>query len=334
MSSSSLETDAGGDPGEAPGAGLDSNPPASSDLEYDLAPAAPAPQPDAGPSALSPSQLKLFEECPRKWKFRYIDKLPDPSGLAAVIGSFAHRVLELLMSQPPEARTTETAQALAKDAFAETSQDASFLDLNLGPPAIARFKWRAWSSILKLWELEDPQAVNVAEVETKLSLTVAGVPFIGYVDRLDHGSTGLVVNDYKSGKPDFPKTGADPQRLHLENSHVFQVMLYAAAITEELADMPTQVRLLYLGDNVGELVEEVTPQKLDDATAKLKDGWEQLSRSRASNSFEANPTALCGWCPFLAHCSEGMDNVIMRKDAGKLKDTAPALRLKEILFNR
>ena len=160
MSSSSLETDAGGDPGEAPGAGLDSNPPASANLEYDLAPAATAPQPDAGPSALSPSQLKLFEECPRKWKFRYIDKLPDPSGLAAVIGSFAHRVLELLMSQPPEARTTETAQALAKDAFAETSQDASFLGLNLGQPAIARFKWRAWSSILKLWELEDPQAVR------------------------------------------------------------------------------------------------------------------------------------------------------------------------------
>ena len=71
----------------------------------------------------------------------------------------------------------------------------------------------------------------------------------------------------------------------MENSHVFQVMLYAAAITEELADMPTQVRLLYLGDNVGELVEEVTPQKLDDATAKLKDGWEQLSHSRANDSY-------------------------------------------------
>ena len=53
-----------------------------------------------------------------------------------------------------------------------------------------------------------------------------------------------------------------------------------------------------------------------------------------TTAIAANPTALCGWCPFLAHCSEGMDNVIMRKDAGKLKDTAPALRLKEVLFNR
>jgi len=289
---------------------------------------------DFGPPALSPSQLKLYDDCPKKWKFRYLEKLPDPPGLAAVIGTFAHSVLEALMNLPPEQRTQDIAQAIAGQKFDEISRDKDFQRLNLGKPAIARFKWRAWDSITKLWTIEDPQQVEVIDVEVKLTTKVSGVPFVGYIDRLDNSPQGLVINDYKSGKPNHPGPNSDPNQRHLEDSHVFQVMLYAAAVTEESSDMPAKVRVLYLGELNGQIAEEVTPAKLEDVQAKLVETWGRISDSRISQTFEAKPSILCGWCAFLAHCQEGMETVIQFNETGKLKDSAPAMKLKQILFNR
>lgn len=297
-------------------------------------PGPPASEPPPGPKALSPSQLKLYEDCPKKWMFRYIQKLPDPSGLAAVIGSFAHSVLEDLMLLEPAQRTRDQARAIAREKFNDFSRTPGFAELNLGPPAIARFKWRAWISIKKLWGLEDPQEVDVNDVELKLSCEVAGVPFLGFIDRLDNTPEGLVINDYKSGKPNFAAPNADPQRIHLENSHVFQVMLYAAAVAQELSQMPAGVRLLYLGDQPGVLPEDVTPEKLEDVSARLAEGWRNISSDRASGNFKAKTSPLCGWCAFLSHCPEGMDKVIELRDSGRLKESAPALRMKEILLSQ
>ena len=136
-------------------------------------------QQEPGPRSISPSQLKVYEDCPKKWMFRYIENLPDPSGLPAVIGSFAHSVLEDLMGLAPDERSKDRAQVIAREKFGETQLTLDFKQLNLGPPAIVRFKWRAWNVITKLWTLEDPQQVEVVGIESKLSLQVAGVPFLG-----------------------------------------------------------------------------------------------------------------------------------------------------------
>ena len=41
------------------------------------------------PPRLSPSGAGTFEQCPRRWRHRYVDRLPDPPGEAALAGSFA-----------------------------------------------------------------------------------------------------------------------------------------------------------------------------------------------------------------------------------------------------
>ena len=64
------------------------------------------------PRHLSPSSASTFEQCARRWKMRYIDQLPDPPGVAALAGTFAHRVLELLFQHPAGQRTRDRAKAL------------------------------------------------------------------------------------------------------------------------------------------------------------------------------------------------------------------------------
>ena len=65
------------------------------------------------PRHLSPSSATLFTQCPRRWRLRYIDRIAEPAGAAAVIGTFAHRVLEVLLGEAPEHRTQDRAKLIA-----------------------------------------------------------------------------------------------------------------------------------------------------------------------------------------------------------------------------
>jgi hypothetical protein len=44
-----------------------------------------------------------------------------------------------------------------------------------------------------------------------------------------------------------------------------------------------------------------------------------------SQEFEASVGPLCGWCPFVAQCPEGTEEVLYRDKIGKLRSDAPAL---------
>src|ERR1700712_965555 len=77
---------------------------ASRDLAVDLAP------PVLG--SLSPSRPSDFMACPLRYRFRALDKLPEPPSPAATRGTLVHSVLEQLFDLPPLERTPEAAAAL------------------------------------------------------------------------------------------------------------------------------------------------------------------------------------------------------------------------------
>ena len=266
------------------------------------------------PKHLSPSSASMFRQCPQRWKFRYVDKLPDPPGEAALAGTFAHRVLEELLGLEPQERTMDRARALAKEIWADMQGDKDFKELDLDPDGIRNFKWTAWRAIEGLWNLEDPKTVEVVEVETQVSVEIGGVPFIGYIDRVENGSDGLVISDYKSGRAPGRKFSSD--RLE-------QVLLYAAALAALHGELPARARLLYLGQRIDET--EVTAENLDEVTQRLTDTWEDLLRRTETGDFPPEPGPLCGWCAFVRHCPEGLAEVERRHLAGSLRPDAPAL---------
>lgn len=60
-------------------------------------------------TSLSYSGLKLYETCPRKFKYVYVDKLPDPSGPAAVRGTKLHNSVERVLKRETEQLDEELA---------------------------------------------------------------------------------------------------------------------------------------------------------------------------------------------------------------------------------
>ena len=264
---------------------------------------APALRTDATPPAakgsipverLSPSGAATFEQCPRRWKFRYVDKVEEPGGVAAAAGTFVHLVLEQVMALPAAERTVEAARQAATTAWETFSTEDAYQNLGLDDAEKRQFMWRAWTGVEGLWTLEDPAAVDVVATEQNLEADLAGVPFRGIVDRVDRNSDGeVVVSDYKSGKA--PPRGYGGR-------HLRQVLLYAAAL--RTAGQPVdRVAVLYLGQRPVSV--RVTDRLLDDAVGKLASTWENIGSACSTGRFDPKPGPLCGWCPHTAACPEG-----------------------------
>lgn len=268
------------------------------------------------PRYLSPSSAAAFDGCPRRWKFKYVDRLPEPSGEAAVVGTFAHSVLEELCGLPSAERTQDRSKALARELWPELEASEDYQLLELTDEDSRAFRWRSWLAIAGLWDLEDPASVDVVATEQKVEATLGGVPFLGIIDRLERESGKLIVSDYKSGKVPSVRWREDK---------IQQIMLYAAAVAQSEDEQPERARLLYLGQETLDFA--VTDRRIEDASGQLADTWTGVQTSCSSDEFEAKPGVLCGWCPFAVDCPEGMAELTSRHEAGKLPAHAPSLAL-------
>ena len=246
------------------------------------------------PQRLSPSGAATFEQCPRRWRFRYVDRLPDPPGTDALVGTFAHRVLEHLMQRPPSRRSKDDARRIARASWPEMSDSDDFRDLELSDEQSREFRWQAWRAIEGLWHLEDPAGVDVQATEQQVSVTLDGVPFRGVVDRVESEPDGLVISDYKSGRA--PTARYAPGRLQ-------QVLLYAAAIAAETGERPVRAQLLYLGQKI--VATDTTGFEIDGAVEQFKSTWDAIGDACQADDFSAQPGPLCDYCPYAELCPEG-----------------------------
>ncbi len=267
------------------------------------------------PKHISPSSASSYQQCPRRWQFRYVDRLPDPPTEAAVTGTFAHMVLEKLMQELPENRTVERAKKLARELWPSMENSRDYQQLNLDDAQGLAFRKNGWQAITGLWDVEEPDKVEVAATEQDIKVAINGVPFRGIIDRVDATDKGLVITDYKSGKAPSERFSAN---------YTTQMLLYAAALGELQGRQPVKAQLLYLGQKVVDV--EITAENLEEATTKLRKTWLKIMNSCTTQKFEASPSALCGWCPFVAHCPEGTAEVRKRDQAGRLREDAPALQ--------
>lgn len=271
---------------------------------------------DYRPRHLSPSSASLYQQCPRKWRHRYIDRLPDPPGEPALVGTFAHLVLEHLLQLPEGQRSQDAAKKLARDYWSEIEQENDYQALDLSDSQAKTFRWKAWEAIAGLWTLENPDETEVHATEHEVQVDIGGVPFRGIIDRVDVVDDSLVITDYKSGKAPADRFRDRPLK---------QVLLYAAAVEASFGQRPVGARLLYLGQRT--LGVRVTPTNLGAAVDELATTWASLTSDCERNQFETSTGPLCAWCPFLAECPDGQKEVMARNEAGSVRADAPGLAI-------
>ena len=154
--------------------------------------------------ALSPSRAGDFMTCPLLYRFRTVDRLPEPFSPDAVRGTVVHRVLEDLFGLPAAERTPDRAADLLVPAWeAVLGADPEIAEMfGADGPDVGSWLASCRTSLERYFALEDPTRLEPAEREMYVeALLDSKLLLRGFIDRLDVAPTGEVrVVDYKSGR--------------------------------------------------------------------------------------------------------------------------------------
>jgi putative RecB family exonuclease len=255
----------------------------------------PSEQPEPSGPSLSPSRAGDFLTCPLLYRFRVIDRLPEPPSPAAARGTLVHAVLERLFDAPAAARTREAAQALLEPEWSRLlAEDPELAGLFDGP--VERDSWLADAGIMleRYFQLEDPRRIEPAHRELCVEAELAsGLRLRGYIDRLDVAPGGQMrIVDYKTG-------GAPPEEF--EARALFQMKFYALALWRGQGRIPKLLQLMYLGNGVIVRYEPDASDLL--ATERKIDAlWRAIERARQLRDWRPRPGRICEWCAHQAIC--------------------------------
>jgi putative RecB family exonuclease len=244
------------------------------------------------PLRLSPSAVSEYQNCPLLYRYRRIDKLPEPASLDAERGTLIHTVLHDLFESKAIDRTPATAIELLPSRWkAQIEAKPELKDL-----VSSEKEWldRAASLLQTYFTIEDPKAFEATHREIHLENDLAQNIYLhGYVDRVDVAQTGEVrIVDYKSGKA--PRPGWEEKAL-------FQLRVYALLYWKNNGVLPRLLQLIYLGD--GKLVKsQPTIADLESTEKVLLRVAKEIFISIEKDYWPPNPTRLCDWCFFKNIC--------------------------------
>jgi len=247
--------------------------------------------------ALSPSRAGDFLACPLLYRFRTIDKLPEPPSVDAVRGTVVHKVLEDLFDLPAAERTVAQAHDLLAPAWAglqETAPDTAALFGDA--EELGRWLASCRDVIERYFTLEDPTRLEPAERELYVEAVLESRLLLrGFIDRLDIAPTGEVrIVDYKSGRA--PGEAFEAKAL-------FQLKIYALVLWRTRGVVPTMLQLIYLGN--GEIL-RYQPDEADLVATerKVEAIWQAIRRAKETGDWRPRPSRLCSWCAHQSLCPE------------------------------
>jgi putative RecB family exonuclease len=247
--------------------------------------------------ALSPSRAADFKQCPLLYRFRAVDRLPEPPSTAQLRGSVVHAALEQLYGMPAADRDPQTALSLVDSAADRVLAEHPDLADAFTDEQRAVLLTEARALLTGYYRLEDPTRFNPQSCEQRIEVELAdGTLLRGFVDRIDVAGTGeLRVVDYKTGKaPSAAWAMAEFKAL-------FQMKFYAVALLRSRNVLATRLRLIYLAD--GQVL-DYTPE-LDELLRfekTLMAIWRAIQSAGATGDFPPKPSRLCNWCSHQSLC--------------------------------
>jgi putative RecB family exonuclease len=250
--------------------------------------------------SLSPSRALDFKTCALLYRYRVIDRLPEPPSIDAARGTVVHGILEKLFDLPAAGRTPAAAAELAEPewrALLEADPELAGLVDGTGADGVDGLVALLTSTrdlLSSYFTLEDPRRVEPAEREVLVETTLAsGVRLKGFVDRLDRSPDGdLRVVDYKSGK--------SPHE-NFEAKALFQLRFYALTLWRSTGVLPRLLRLYYLSNR--EIIDYAPDERDLEGLERHVDAIaDAIAKARETGDWRHKQSKLCDWCSFQQMC--------------------------------
>ena len=257
----------------------------------------------------SPSSIKTYKQCPRKYYYNYIEELPTSPSIHLVRGTIAHSVLETFYDEKVDDMTWETmepqllmrVQHLLIKEWRSQSKELSALKLTERETAEAFeetlhmiINW----TIQKTHEIQQeknkgtfPEVWNnfIPTREQEYSSETCGVH--GYIDAIETTPQGIRIMDYKSDRvPDIEK-------------HKLQLAIYALLYKEKHGILPKSTGIYFLRGKPEHL--EVNEELVQYALEHLKD-IHSKTKSNEQTDYPKQLSKLCNYCDYNTLCFKGI----------------------------
>ena len=260
----------------------------------------------------TPTRLATWLDCPRRYRFGYLDRPSPPKGPPWAhnsLGASVHNALAGWWRLPLAQRTVSAAGTLLDrgwigEGFADETQSV-------------RHRERARQMVEGYVAALDP-ADEPLGVERTVATRTDKIAVSGRIDRLDsrHEADGpeLVVVDYKSGRHVLTTDDARSSMALAIYALAAGRVLRRPCRRVELHHLPTGEVLAWshtdesLARHLGRA--EDIAEECAVADERMRDG---LPPERYDEVFAPRPSASCGWCDYLRHCPEGAAAAIRRR---------------------
>ncbi|MEV4095119.1 RecB family exonuclease [Streptosporangium saharense] len=268
----------------------------------------------------TPSRLNTWLDCPRRYRFTYLDRPAPQKGPPWAhnsVGVSVHNALAGWWREPYERRTPAMAGVLLNNGWiGEGFRDAA---------QAASWQARAREMVVGYAASLDPSDEPVG-VERTVATRTSVIAVSGRVDRLDRRGEELVVVDYKTGRRPLTEDDARSSLALAVYAVASSRMMRRPCHRVELHHLPTGSIVEWehseesLARHIGRAEEIATEaSEADEAYRAWAGEAPRGSRTAAAGRtppavppqidkvFPPRTGPLCSWCDFRAHCPEGQE---------------------------
>lgn len=244
---------------------------------------------DQGRVRLSFTRIDTLQQCPRKFHYAYVDRLPSAPAPQLSFGTSIHAVLEWVHDRKHPVLPSEE-ETLAR--LHEVWDTSGYAD---SPREEQVAAYRHAQGILRrtISRLAQEGFRLPAATEAWFELPFPDAVVVGSIDRVDADDDGaLHVVDYKTSRR--AKT-----RRQVAGS--LQLAIYALACQELYGRLPATVTLDFVLVGLPVTV-DVADLDLDAARRSVADAVASVRTGLATDAWAPTPNRLCDWCDFRAIC--------------------------------
>ena len=258
------------------------------------------------------SQINLYNQCPKKYQFRYIDWLEREFETSPdlILGTSVHGALERLYQQISILNTPIKADVLWKfhELWNNSIADAGEKLIYKGDQHEDDYL-RRWEKYLEAYydKYSPFKGTTVVATECMMNFSLdkdnssENKQFRWIIDRLDKDSDGnFIINDYKTNKK-LPPEWDDEYRE--------QLTLYAYWVQQKYWKYLKNIkaRILYLHFDITDEW-NITQEAIDSVVLKYTSAINNIESSRfdynmwVKNAFPTNQNAYCKYCEYQNVC--------------------------------
>ncbi len=244
---------------------------------------------DASRLQWSPTMLKIWLSCKRRFYYRYIEKLQEKREEEINEGRFLHEALRVLFSEngafDDEKEMSEKLEAVISGMLGEKSARARYLE-------------KLWSEHLRAFVAVQVKHFRegwiVEQCEMPIKGEIGGLGFAGKVDRIDRRGDETMILDYKSGS-----IAAANRTRNLEKLEDFQMSIYQTIVSHIYPDpQPFFVKLFENGT--------FEPYSApEEKNAILMEHIRELVETESFEALRCEELNKCRYCPYALLCERG-----------------------------